>query len=136
MNQAFAILAALEGVGVTVRVIPPDTLRLEPASKIPPELLPRIRQAKPEILAALARPSVEPAECRHCDGKGECDCPACNLRRTDKPVPCLMCHPTERQVWLAATRPRECWFCEERRLHGESGPCAACADSGKAPWIQ
>jgi hypothetical protein len=65
MNQAFAILDALKGVGVTVRVIPPDTLRLEPASKIPADLLSQIREAKPEILQILARPTVavQPTTC-------------------------------------------------------------------------
>ncbi len=30
--------------------------------------------------------SVPQVECRHCDGAGECCCPACTLRRTEKPV--------------------------------------------------
>jgi hypothetical protein len=50
---------------------------------------------------------VPQAECKHCDGTGQCSCPACTLRRTEETVPCLMCHPLERQVWLAATRPDE-----------------------------
>lgn len=124
--MALEVLDTLRSLGVTVTAVPPDRLRLEPASKIPPELKERLKAAKPAILAALARPSVEPAECRHCDGKGECDCPACNLRRTEKAVPCSMCRWVERQAWLAATRPRECWFCEERRLHGEVGLCSNC----------
>jgi hypothetical protein len=93
-------------------------------------LVGELRAHKPELIeflrqAALAQP-VEPARCAHCEGKGECDCPACNLRRTDKAVPCSMCRWQERQVWLAATRPRECWFCEERRLHGAGGLCSNC----------
>ena len=50
---------------------------------------------------------VPQAECKHCDGMGQCSCPACTLRRTEESVPCLMCQPLERQVWLAATRPDE-----------------------------
>jgi hypothetical protein len=49
--------------------------------------------------------SVPSVECRHCGGAGECFCPTCTLRRTEKPVPCLMCRPEKRQAWLAATRP-------------------------------
>lgn len=47
------------------------------------------------------------AECKHCDGSGECSCSACTLRWTEKAVPCLMCQPQKRQAWLAATRPEE-----------------------------
>lgn len=92
--MALELLETLRTLGVRVDVIGPDRLRLEPASRIPPDLLPRIREAKPEILAALVRPAVvvEPAECRHCEGRGKCECPACTLRRTEKPVPCCMCH--------------------------------------------
>ena len=127
MNQALEILDALKGIGVSVRVIPPDTLELAPASVVPPDLLSRVKESKPAILAVLARPTVEPARCAHCQGRGECDCSACTLRRTESAVPCCMCRWQDRQVWLAATRPAECWFCEERRLHGEPGPCANCA---------
>ena len=53
------------------------------------------------------RPLVMPqAECKHCNGTGECLCPACTLQRTGNPVPCLMCQPQRRQAWLAATRAR------------------------------
>ena len=142
MNGAAQIIEKLHALGVKVTAIPPDRLRLEPASKVPPDLLPRIRESKPAILAALALPPVQPAECEHCDGKGECSCPACTLRRTEKAVPCCMCHWQERQVWLAATRPETCWHCggngkcgciacESRKV------CGICSGSGKAaPWIQ
>jgi len=132
--MALEVLDTLRTLGVRVEVVPPDTLRLMPASKVPPDLVPAILESKVAILAVLARPTVQPGECRHCEGKGECDCPACTLRRTEKPVPCCMCRWQARQLWLAATRPRECWFCEERRLHGEHGPCADCA--AKAGGVQ
>lgn len=140
------ILEALKTLGVTVAVIGPNRLRLEPASRIPRELLPRIREAKLAILEALrSRPAtcgstcyeigpgqwihhpwdgcktmvtiqtpnpVPQEECRHCDGAGECSCPACTLRRTEKVVPCCTCHPQERQVWLAASRPEGCIICK------------------------
>jgi hypothetical protein len=69
---------------------------------------------------------VAQAECKHCDGAGECSCPACTLRRTEVRVPCSMCRWQARQLWLVASRPRECWHCEERRLSSQNGPCAGC----------
>jgi hypothetical protein len=56
------------------------------------------------------------AQCRHCDGKGECDCPACTLRRTEKPMPCLMCHADERERWLATTVETRCWHCRGAKV--------------------
>jgi hypothetical protein len=136
------ILEELKFLGV--EVIPQGgNLLIRPASRVPRELKERLRAAKAEVLAALARPTVavEPAECRHCGAAGECACPACNLRRTDKPVPCLMCHPADRQVWLAATRPETCWHCGGAGVCGciacnPKEPCRTCGGSGKATWIQ
>ena len=126
--MTLAILDELRAIGV--EVIPEgESLVIRPASKVPAELKARLKAAKAEVLAALARPTVavQSAECRHCNGKGVCACPACTLRRTEKAVPCPMCRWQERQLWLAATRPNECWHCEERRLNGQSGPCSLCA---------
>jgi hypothetical protein len=138
-----AVLEELRALGV--QVIPDgQNLVICPASKVPPELKERLRAAKPEVLAVLARPTVavQLAECRHCEGKGECDCPACNLRRTDKAVPCCMCRWADRQVWLAATRPETCWHCAGSDKCGciacnPKEPCRTCGGSGKAAgWIQ
>jgi len=133
------ILETLRTQGVTVEVIRPDRLRFQPASRIPPDLVCRIRESKSEILAALARPTVvvQPNECGHCGGKGECDWSACNLRRVDKPVPCLMCRPQERQVWLTATRPETCWHCAGSGNCGciacnPKEPCRTCGGTGRA----
>ena len=104
--NATEILETLQTLGVRVTPIPPDTLRLEPASRVPPELLPCILESKPAILSALASAAVETAHCRHCEGKGECDCPACTLRRVAERVACLMCRPRQRQLWLAASARR------------------------------
>lgn len=59
MTSGAEILEILHGLGVTVTVTGPDRLRLEPASRIPTEMVPRIRQAKPAILAALPSSDVE-----------------------------------------------------------------------------
>jgi hypothetical protein len=91
---------------------------------------------------------VPQAECKHCGGAGECPHPCCTLRRTEEPVPCLMCQPQKRRVWLAATRPETCWHCGgarncrcivcgERCPAGASGECTVCRGSGKAQvWVQ
>lgn len=110
------ILAELKAIGV--EVIPQgDKLLICPASRVPPELKQRLREHKAEVLAELrpktTRTDVTQSECRHCDGKGECDCPACNLRRVSGPVPCCMCQWGARQVWLEATLPeseRQKWI--------------------------
>lgn len=44
--MAIEILETLRNLGVTVQVIPPDRLRLQPASVIPTKLLARVREAK------------------------------------------------------------------------------------------
>jgi len=126
------VLNELKAIGV--EVIPlGENLLIRPASKVPADLKERLKAHKPEVLAALR------ANCRHCSGLAECPCPACTLRRTDKAVPCLMCRPKERQVWLAATRPQGCWHCGGTwrckcigRDENESGQCACCKGSGKA----
>lgn len=51
--MATGILGTLARLGVTVRVVNGSRVRLEPASRIPAELVPRIREAKTEILVAL-----------------------------------------------------------------------------------
>lgn len=155
VETATEIIETLAQLGVTVKAVGPDRLRIEPASKVPADLLPRIREAKPELLALIrTRPAtcatscyeIEPGRwvhrpwngcktgapsgavravpqsiCRHCNGTGVCPCPACNLRRTSDAVPCCMCRPMERQVWLAATRQEEGWDCgasgEVARVH-------------------
>ena len=64
-----------------------------------------LQRLSPEAQTTIGQP------CAHCAGHGVCACPACNLRRVSAPVPCLMCEPEKRQVWLAATRPT--WTSQE-----------------------
>ena len=68
------ILESLRSLGVTVAAVGSDRLRLEPASKIPAEIVPRIREAKAAILKALrnrtAKTEADGAACGspHCAG--------------------------------------------------------------------
>ena len=137
MSPASEILFELCLRGVALRA-DGNTLRLRPAQALDENLLRRVREHKPDILAAIReRPAscvancyeIEPGrwihrswdgctteptprpmeaarqtECKHCEGSGQCSCPACTLHRTGNPVPCLMCQPQKRQAWLAATR--------------------------------
>jgi hypothetical protein len=65
--MALEVLDTLRTLGVTVTAIPPDRLRLEPASKVPKDLLARILESKREILEALRNRPVtgKPVECRY-----------------------------------------------------------------------
>lgn len=64
METATEIIDTLARLGVTIRAIGPDRLRIEPASKVPADLLTRIREAKPEILAVIRkRPATCSATC-------------------------------------------------------------------------
>jgi hypothetical protein len=139
VDTAVQILQTLQGLGVTVSVVDGGRLRFEPGDRIPADLIPTLRQAKPALLEELRRfPAscssscyeIEPGRwihhpwdgcetsvsarqstvvpgvnCKHCNGAGECSCPACTLRRIEAAVPCLMCQPRKRQAWLAASRP-------------------------------
>jgi hypothetical protein len=60
------ILETLRSLGITVQVIGPDRLRLQPASLVPPDLVAKIREAKLEIIAALsAQKPRKVVECRY-----------------------------------------------------------------------
>jgi hypothetical protein len=52
-DTGIQLLESLRILGVAVRVVGPDRLHFEPASKIPAEMVPRIREQKPAILEAL-----------------------------------------------------------------------------------
>jgi hypothetical protein len=118
------ILNALRVAGVTVRLVEPDKLRLEPASKIPAEILPRVREAKPAILEALrSRPATCAASCYEIDAgrwihhpwngcttiQSKADAPLHKVQETcwhcrgEKECGCIVC-------WQAA--PSECVVCK------------------------
>jgi hypothetical protein len=128
------ILNALRVAGVTVRLVEPDKLRLEPASKIPAEVLPRIQEAKPAILEALRSRSatcatscyeIGPSRWIHHPWNGcatiqlEAGEPLHKVQET-----CWHCHGEKRCDCMA------CW---------QAGPseCVACKGSGQVwRWIQ
>jgi hypothetical protein len=63
MNAASDLLAAVEAAGGRVRVMAGDVLRVETPTPLSNDLLARLRQAKPAILAALGKPvGASPAE--------------------------------------------------------------------------
>jgi len=51
--SALTLLQTLEGLGVTAKVTPAGNLRLEPASRVPVELLTDLRNHKMELVAIL-----------------------------------------------------------------------------------
>jgi hypothetical protein len=130
MEAATQIIETLAQLGVTLKAVGPDRLRIEPASRIPPELMPRIREVKPQILAAL------------------------RLRR--RPATCASsCYETEPNRWIhhpwdgcnsvppvpeGRTVERKCWHCEGERkcpcIACDAGPCLQCSGTGKVlEWV-
>lgn len=88
MGTATQIIETLTQLGVTLRANG-DRLRLEPASKVPADLLPHIRQAKAEILAALSKPVQHPASGAPCYACGS----RTFWRSIHGAVICWRCHP-------------------------------------------
>lgn len=128
------ILETLRTLGVTVEVIGPDRLRLKPASKIPSELLLRIREAKPEILAALSRrPATCSPTCYEVEPGKWIHHPWDGCQTFTKPAP-----PSKR--WT----PGPCWHCRGGKtcrciVCWQDGPgeCMICHGSGLAlRWTQ
>lgn len=69
MDTVIQIFEALAQLGVTIEAVASDRLTIEPASKVPPELVARIREAKQEILAHLTgregTVTAKAIECRY-----------------------------------------------------------------------
>ncbi len=114
------LLEKVRRLGIEIAVVE-GVLSVRPPGRLPAKLREQLRVHKPAIVKVLstspaASPLIwqptPPEECRHCGGGGKCPCPACTLRRTGRPVPCLICRPMERRVWLAATRQETCWHCD------------------------
>jgi hypothetical protein len=131
------ILETLRGLGIKVEVVGPDRLRCELASKIPAALVPRIREAKAEIIEALR---VRSAVCMIRPGSS----PVCYELEPSRQVQ----HPWEGCISTAGEKTklhqvgRACWHCSGAgscgcivcdaggRLEIEAGPCTVCKGSG------
>ena len=74
MSVALEIFSELSRRGITVRV-EGETIRLKPKSALDDGLVGRIREHKPELLAALRR--RRPIMCIHCRGQNRCECVRC-----------------------------------------------------------
>jgi hypothetical protein len=137
MNCPLLYEFAALGVQVTAQG---HDLVIRPASRVPEALKQRLKVLKAEVLAVLRSPA-SPEKCRHCNGRGECSCPACNLRRTAASAPCLICQPDRRRFWLAASRKESCWHCNDagrcgcflcgNPQTGEGGFCIVCGRSDR-----
>src|SRR5438309_5614763 len=117
--NGFEFLDSLRSLGVTVEAVGPDKLRLEPASKIPAEMIPRIREAKTAILEALRN---RPATC--CQ-----DCYEVQLGVwIHRPhAGCITIRPEASAVQHRVVVP--CWHCRgEKRC-----TCSSCWQSGQ--WV-
>ena len=87
-----------------------DAIRVEPASKLTPELRATIRQHKPDLLAILTAESFSPTT-RHLDGPTPL-CPRCGGPTHDAAdhlpgIIVLLCNDGERCRWGAGKSARE-----------------------------
>ena len=133
-TDSLEILESLRSLGVTVQAVGPDRLRLEPASKIPAEMVPRIREAKPAILEALRN---QPTTCSpHCY---ELE-PGVWIHRPWTGCTTSKAEASEHGHKVMVT----CWHCRgEKRCtciacwQAGPGECATCQGSGQVErWIQ
>ncbi len=128
------ILNALRVAGVTVRLVEPDKLRLEPASKIPAEMLLHIRQEKSAILEVLRnRPAACATSCYEIEPRRWIHHPwdGCTTIQPEAGEPlrkvqemCWHCHGAKRCDCIA------CW-------QGGPSDCVVCKGSGQVwRWVQ
>jgi hypothetical protein len=126
------ILESLRSLGVTVEAVGRGKLRLEPASKIPAEMVPRIREVKTAILEALRN---RPATC-----SPDCYEVQLGVRIHRPPAGCITIRPEARaaQHKVVVT----CWHCRgEKRCTciacWQTGQCVTCKGTGQTwRWIQ
>jgi hypothetical protein len=129
------ILESLRSLGVKVRMVGLGKLSLEPASKIPAEMVPRIRQAKPAILEALRnRPATCSPDCYELE-------PGIWIHRPHVGCTTIKPEASESQHKVAET----CWHClGEKRCAciacwqaGGPGDCVTCKGTGQVwRWVQ
>lgn len=153
---AVEILQTLQRLGIGVRVIGPDRLRFEPASRIPADLIPRIHESKAEILEELAKrpatcsPSCYEIEPEHWIHRPWDGCKTAQVEDQEPIIPtradCGCDGAVCRQCWLCAEHcrclPKEvCWHCRGvgrcgctacwKSHAGENAPCLVCEGAGK-----
>jgi hypothetical protein len=128
------ILESLRSLGVTVKAVGPDRIRLEPASKIPAEMVPRIREAKPTILEALrSRPATCSPDCYEIE-------PGIWIHRPHKGCTTIKPEASDLRRKMAVT----CWHCRgEKRCaciacwQAGPGDCVTCKGRGQVwRWVQ
>lgn len=153
---AIEILETLQRLGISVEAIGPDRLRFQPASRIPTDLIPRIRESKAEILKVLSmRPAtcaftcyeIEPGRWIHRPWDG---CKTLIAESAEAIIPtradCGCNGPVCRRCWLCAEHCRclakeICWHCGGEgccgctacwKTHaGEVARCVVCHGTGK-----
>ena len=134
MDTPAQILQRLENLGVTITVIEGDRLRFEPADRIPAELIPSLRQAKPALLEELRkRPAtcssscyeIEPGRWIHHPWDG-CKTPVSAMQPQDVPeVECRHC---------SGTGECSCPACTLRRTEA-AVPCLMCRPRQRQAWL-
>jgi hypothetical protein len=119
MAASLEILESLRDLGISVRVVGMDKIRLQPVSKVPVALAARIREEKPAVLQLLRnRPSTSSLSCYASE-------PVASIHR-----PWVGCTTAEAEF----AKPRQmvtapCWHCRGEQTCG----CSSCAQgwSGK-----
>lgn len=128
------ILESLRSLGVTVQLVEPNKLRFEPASKVPAEMVSRIRAAKPAILQALRnRPATCSSHCYELE-------PGIWVHRPWTGCTTVQAESAQPQHKVAVT----CWHCRGEKRCGcsacwQGGPrdCVTCKGTGQTwRWVQ
>jgi hypothetical protein len=133
-TDGLEILESLRTLGVTVRLVEPDKLRFEPASKIPAEMLPRIREEKSAILEVVrSRPTTCVTSCYEIE-------PSRRIHR-----PWNGCATIQPEMGDPLRKVQEkCWHCRgEKRCdciacwHAGPSECVVCKGTGQVwRWVQ
>ena len=134
MGTAVQILQTLQGLGVTVSVVDGGRLRFEPADRIPADLIPSLRRAKPVLLEELRKRTatcssscyeVEPSRWVHHPWDG-CKTPVSAMQPADAPeVECQHCK---------GAGECSCPACTLRRTEG-AVPCLMCQARRRQVWL-
>ena len=137
MTTAAEILTELSRRGIAVRV-DGESIRLRPKSALDDELLARVREHKPEILAALSTSLTTcAASCYEIE-------PRKWIHRPWDSCKTVITAQTAKPAWKVGC---ECWHCKGSgkclciaccdSWTGEAGQCVSCRGTGKGwTWVQ